>query len=694
MVARSKRTVRENPKSHRDDATAATTSKGSSGKKKKTLGTPRIVTDKSVRTKASTNTGKANTLTKQKKQMPKIKPTSSRLARVPPRLATPKSKVKKGKVASKSPIASPYLVKKGEVASKTPLPPQQAHHPKPNLKVSTSMSSEGAEMSANPLSPSSKATDPNAWKIPSTPDRPENKPSAKGSQPGGGDNENAVAENGIANNESFDHSDYSFVTENGTMVSIADSVTFAMFLTDVKGFVVDKTGKMIPTGPEMVEMVQKTKGMVPDSVKNSINHTAKVLDPRDISGEELLASAKDISIVTKDVVIEETAGCATWSFASLCAGVGFVADAATAKNEAEMKEEVVEEAKNEVEMKEEVTEEAKSEVEMKEEVAEEAKSEVEMKEEVAEEAEKDTVTKAVQADDITSFASLLAKVGFVAAAATGTNEEMPVISPIAGEAVPPSPSEAELEDIPKADDEDEVFPPANEKFNFNEDEESDQVSLEISMNGADADHHAHRGVQQDLNNSASVTSNGMSAMTEESDMDMKEALRQIKDLNAEMERLLKQGNQEDIDLAEVLKERSKILCRRMGRSMAKASISAASTTGSISKKAAIKTGKVVGKASVSAAKSSKKGLGFALISTSKAMGSLGEKLAKSNGDKDCDATFSTGDNSTLSSRSRSRSGRSNQSARSKELGQGFALVSGGSRVSHASGRPPLAPIEI
>jgi len=112
------------------------------------------------------------------------------------------------------------------------------------------------------------------------------------------------------------------------------------------------------------------------------------------------------------------------------------------------------------------------------------------------------------------------------------------------------------------------------------------------------------------------------SITEKSNADMKEHLRQIKDVNAEMERILERGDPADVDLAKVLKHRSKLLC-----------------------KTAVRTSKVIGK-------SSKKGLGSALISTSKAMGSLGEKLAKSTHD---DATHTTGDTSPLSSRSRSRS---------------------------------------
>ena len=555
MVARSKRTVRENTrsKSHRDDATAATTSKGRDGKKKKKLGAARSVTSKSIKTKSSkstrtkstSNTGKANALHKQKKQMPKIKSTgaSSRLAGAPPRLATPKNKTMKGGVGS----------------SKPPLPPKQTRHPKPNLQISTSVSSE-EEMSANPLSPSSKATGPN--RFPSTPNRAERKPSAKGFQetfgprptprPGGGDNASvidSIAESGIADSESFDHTQYSFISENGTFFTIENEVTFAMFLTDVKGFLIDKTGKMIPTGPEMVEMVEKTKGMVPESVKDKLNHTAKVLDPRDISGRELLASAKDITIVTKDVVIEETAGCANWSFASLLSGIGFVTSAATAKNEDAVVEDTLEETQED------------------------------------------------NTDLVPEYPD--------AVAPWDMEEILPVITPMTVEEQFQMPADTPMAtyepfDMPNEDDnstgekqweespenEDEQYPSTNE--NFNEDDELDQVSIEISMNAkarrlllsAKENQQCNRSVH----NSPSVASNGMSAMTEESNIDMKEALRQIKDLNAEIERLQKQGGQDNVALAEVLKQRSKTLCR----SMAVASTLAAAKTGSI-KKAAIQT---------------------------------------------------------------------------------------------------------
>ena len=660
MVVRSKRTVRENPrsKSHRDDATAATTSKGSNGKKKKKLGTTRSVSSKSIKTKSTksartkaTSTTSKSPASKSKKQMPKIKSSGapSRLAGAPPRLSTPKGKVKKG-----------------GMVSKPPLPPKQSRYPKPNLQISTSVSSE-ADMSANPLSPSTKASAPN--RFPSTPNRAEKKASAKGfhetfgprptpNPNSGGGNSSVVAsiaESGIADSESFDHTQYSFVSENGTVFTIQDEVTFAMFLTDVKGFLVDKTGKMIPTGPEMVEMVEKTKGIVPESVKAKLNHTARVLDPRDISGRELLASAKDISIATKDAVVEETVGCATWSFTSILAAVGFVTAAATAKNE-DAKIAIVEEMPEDT---------------------------------------KEVVTHVVKENPEAPW---------------DVEEDLPVIAPMVHQdpmkaTYDPFKMPDEGENEPTDENQGEELPTKEEEEapavyeNYNEDEELDQVSVELSLNAkarrllaaANENHLRNRNVPEELNNSASVTSNGMSAMTEESNIDMKEALRQIKDLNAEIERLQKKGSQEDVAHAEVLKQRSKALCR----SMAMASTLAATRTGSI-KKAAIQTTKAVGQASSSIAKSSKKGIGSALISTSKAMGSLGEKLAKSKGDRSRkdDATHTTGDNSTLSSHSRSRSSQSDHSAGSKEPSQGLVLVSAGSRMSYASCRPPIAPREI
>ena len=131
-------------------------------------------------------------------------------------------------------------------------------------------------------------------------------------------------------------------------------------------------------------------------------------------------------------------------------------------------------------------------------------------------------------------------------------------------------------------------------------------------------------------------------MADEGNADMKDCLRQIKELNTEVEILLARGDPADVDLAEVLKHRSKVLCKNM----AAASSRAARKTGLT--RAAIITSNVVGQASSSVTKSSKKGLGTALLSTSKAMGSLGEKLAKSKQD---DVTHTTGENSILSSRS-------------------------------------------
>mmetsp|Transcript_34569 Transcript_34569/g.101582 ORF Transcript_34569/g.101582 Transcript_34569/m.101582 type:complete len:259 (-) Transcript_34569:849-1625(-) len=218
-----------------------------------------------------------------------------------------------------------------------------------------------------------------------------------------------------------------------------------------------------------------------------------------------------------------------------------------------------------------------------------------------------------------------------------------------------------------------------------DDADFDHVSIEVSVNPS------RKIYEGQGDNYFSTSSKCMSAMTEDVEVDMKEALRQIKDLNAEMERLLEKGNQEDVALAETLKKRSKDLCK----SMAMASSRAAIKTGRVTR-AAIQTSKIVGQASSSIAKSSKKGIGSALVSTSKAMGSLGEKLSKSKKDRRDDATHTTGENSTLSSHSRSRSSRSDKSGDEKnsKLGEGIVLVSADSRMSRYSDRPPLVPSEI
>ena len=109
------------------------------------------------------------------------------------------------------------------------------------------------------------------------------------------------------------------------------------------------------------------------------------------------------------------------------------------------------------------------------------------------------------------------------------------------------------------------------------------------------------------------------------DVDMDEYLREIKKLNAEMERLLKRGDPADVDLAKVLKHRSKVLCKNM----AAASSRAASKTGKVTSRAAVRTSKVVGKTSSSFAKSSKKRTSKAAVRTSKFFGQTSSSIAKS-----------------------------------------------------------------
>ena len=407
--------------------------------------------------------------------------------------------------------------------------------------------------------------------------------------------------------EGADFSEYTFITEDGTAYQI-DEVTFDMFLGDVKGYVVDKSGKMIPTGPEMAEFLRttgpemaeflrKTKekaqdaaaaahDIVPESVKNNINHTARVLDPRDISGGELLASAKEIGTVTKDVVVvplvEETVGCAAWSFAEILASLKNFTEKEHVKTEAD-----------------------------------------------------DLVVDPVAVEGL-----------FPA------DEQM-----LAGKALPTVTEEPEKVSIVTGGP---ISNPSGSgpirhaglTANYNTSNGEDileHVSIEASIkqrkNSCD---------DQNLGYLASP-SKGMSTMTDEANVGMKEHLRQIEKLNAEVEILLSRGDPADVDLAKVLKHRSKLLCKNMAVASSRAAnktSKAITRAADRTSKAAVRTSKVVGQTSSSVAKSSKKGLGSALLSTSKAMGSLGEKLAKSTHD---DATNTTGDISPLSSRSRSRS---------------------------------------
>ena len=407
--------------------------------------------------------------------------------------------------------------------------------------------------------------------------------------------------------EGADFSEYTFITEDGTAYQI-DEVTFDMFLGDVKGYIVDKSGKMIPTGPEMAEFLRttgpemaeflrKTKekaqdaaaaahDIVPESVKNNINHTARVLDPRDISGGELLASAKEIGTVTKDVVVvplvEETVGCAAWSFAEILASL---------KNFTE-KEHVKAEAG-------------------------------------------DLVVDPVAVEGLfPADEQMLAGKGLPT-----VTEEPEKVSIVTGGPISNPSGSGPIRH-------------AGLTANYNTSNGEDileHVSIEASIK-----QRKKSCDDQNLGYLASP-SKGMSTMTDEANVGMKEHLRQIEKLNAEVEILLSRGDPADVDLAKVLKHRSKLLCKNMAVASSRAAnktSKAITRAADRTSKAAVRTSKVVGQTSSSVAKSSKKGLGSALLSTSKAMGSLGEKLAKSTHD---DATHTTGDTSPLSSRSRSRS---------------------------------------
>ena len=289
-------------------------------------------------------------------------------------------------------------------------------------------------------------------------------------------------------------------TSSITRETTDNSVTFAMFLGDVKGYFFDKNDKTIPAKP--------TESAEPETAENV--------------SCELLTSAKEIGTITKDVVVEETMGCAAWSFAAFLPVAGL--DNATG------------------------------------------------------------VKKPAKAE---------------------TNDQ-PVVVPVAVVGL------SLLAEQILADVTTEKGPPT---------EAGDSISMLTDDN---LPNQSTDPKSNDDRSSPFSPSNGMSTMsiTEKGNADMKEHLRQIKDLNAEMERILERGDPADVDLAKVLKHRSKLLC-----------------------KTAVRTSKVIGK-------SSKKGLGSALLSTSKAMGSLGEKLAKSKQD---DVTHTTVENSTLSSRGDSHS---------------------------------------
>ena len=284
-------------------------------------------------------------------------------------------------------------------------------------------------------------------------------------------------------------------TSSITRETTDNSVTFAMFLGDVKGYFFDKNDKTITAKP----------------TESAESETAENVSC------ELLTSAKEIGTITKDVVVEETMGCAAWSFAAFLPVAGL--DNATG------------------------------------------------------------VKEPVKAE---------------------TNDQ-PFVVPVAVEGLSLL-AEQILADVTAV-----KGPPT---------EAGDSISMLTDDN---LPNQSTGPKSYDDRSSPFPPSYGMSTMsiTEKSNADMKEHLRQIKDVNAEMERILERGDPADVDLAKVLKHRSKLLC-----------------------KTAVRTSKVIGK-------SSKKGLGSALLSTSKAMGSLGEKLAKSKRD---DVTHTTVENSTLSSR--------------------------------------------
>ena len=315
-------------------------------------------------------------------------------------------------------------------------------------------------------------------------------------------------------------------TSSITHESTDKSVNFAMFLGDVKRSLFDMSDK-----------THQTKSTEPETAET-------------VNCVDLLTSAKEIGTVTKDVVVEETMGCAAWSFAAFLAGLGH----ATGVNQP---------------VKAETND------------------------------QQQTAVDPVKVEGLSLLAEQILAEHMQAAKGPPT-EAGDSISMLTDDDLPnhsTGPKSYDDRSCPSSPSKGMSTKSMAEKTN------ADQRSL-------------------------STKSNGMSTMstTEKSNADMKEHLRQIKELNAEMERLLARGDPVDVDLANVLRHRSKVLCKGM-----------ATKTG--------RAAKVVGK-------SSKKGFGSALISTSKAMGSMGEKLAKS---KQNDVTHTTGESSTLSSRGRSHS---------------------------------------
>ena len=311
-----------------------------------------------------------------------------------------------------------------------------------------------------------------------------------------------------------------------THESANNSVTFAMFLGDVFGM--------------------SDKKNTTESAKSAETENADTVNCVD-----LMTSAKEIGTVTKDVLVEETMGCAAWSFAGVLAGIGH----ATGVNQP-----------------------------------------------VKAETNDQPVADPVKVEGLSLLAEQILAEHMVNAKGPPTE---------AGDSI----SMLTDDDLPTQSAGPKSYDPSSAIKGMSTKSMTENVN-------ADQRHSA-------------TPSNGMSTMsiTEKSNADMKEHLRQIRELNAEMELLLARGDlaDADVDLVNDLKHRSKVLCKGM-----------ATKTG--------RAAKVVGK-------SSKKGLGTALLSTSKAVGSLGEKLAKSKQDDvtHTTVTHTTGENSTLSSRSRSQS---------------------------------------
>ena len=566
MVARWNRTVRENPLSDVDVVAAmrSVRSTPKSGKGKKKLGTAhklaatRSVSSRTTKSKLSTSKSTKSAASAKHSDAVKSKKQVQTPSRADPIPAMGKKTDPKEWDPTMRPPTPRNPTMRHPFPRKFDSQPNGPKFVKPDLRISTSYASE-AEEPANLLSPSTLLS---FLSFSNTID-----PTAPGVEEPTHNGRTGSSAESDYESEGPDFSQYTFLTEDGTEYKM-DEVTFAMFLGDAKGYIVDKSGKMIPTGPEMSEFLRKTKekaqDFVPESVKSNINDTAQVLDPRDISRGELLASAKEIGTVTKDVVVDETVGCAAWAFAEIFA---------TLQNFTE-------------------------------------------KEHIKPEADDLPVIESMLGEGHSPADEQLRAEKF-----TATVTGVSISNPSETVSNVPQVSKQERSANYSASVPEKIF---------------EHVSVEASIK--------QRKTSSDDQSQGylSSPSTGISTMADEGNADMKDCLRQIKELNTEVEILLARGDPADVDLAEVLKHRSKVLCKNM----AAASSRAARKTGLT--RAAIITSNVVGQASSSVTKSSKKGLGTALLSTSKAMGSLGEKLAKSKQD---DVTHTTGENSILSSRS-------------------------------------------